>query len=1468
MPSFGFNKDEAAAIAAFLQSVSKPVKLAKLPKVKRRKPRRKSKYDDPKPPLSDVRAGEVLVRSVGCLACHSVGKRGSRGPYAGGDLSSIGDKHSAEWLYQWLRDPKMLNADHRMPVFKLSTLERRQIALFLAGKKTGKKSGARQPAGEIKNVRAANADRIALGKRLVTQARCAACHTIPGVKFVGGKVPDLSGQSPSLRKSCVQQAGANHPKGARQPKYAGIDHAAIHAFLNSRAGKLAPKSEFEIGQLVLERRNCTACHPRGLQRGIVETAGIMSRIDNELQGQSQALIPPALNAVGDKLVDAYLKTAIAGEQKAVRMPWLRVRMPRFAHSKNHSNALQRFLIAHDRIPAGVRHTAQQQPAKMPTDSQVLVAGQTLLGIRGFSCIACHKAGEYEPRNVAIGTRGSDLMQLAGRMRKPFFDRWTRSPVRIVPGMEMPSYHGKPVPGVLESNVDLQLEVLWRALNDKRFRPPTNPSVVEQFLTVKPGEPARIVRDVFTVPKENGGGYVARSLAIGLNNGHNILFDLDTYSLRGWYFGDFARQRTQGKSWYWDMAGVPVMTGLTEGPDIVLVKKDPKTGKDKVYTPLRANGTVGRLVSADVTPVGVTFHYELNFDLDGRRQTVVVVESLRTNTPRGKEVKGWIRSIEIMPITRAGQQKGQPAVLTGYQAYCARPVAATSIGKSRIEHIDPQRGTTLSWRRFDGIDHREYTPAQSDRRGTTWSATLRYSTSLVREHSKVRVKPRKVKPLVAEQITTVPGFNGTRLPIDRGIMPTAMTWTDSGKLIFASLKGDVFEARDVDSDTVEDRLHRLAYGLAAPFGVASRDGEIIVSHKPELVRLQHSGVTRNSQKIVASGWGYNDNYHDWTCGIVRDRKGNLYVGLGSDYAQKNRPKEESRWRGKVLRIGPDGKITPVGHSFRYPTGLAINDSGDIFVTDNQGVQNTFNEINHLQPGRHYGVPSRHEPNRDAPVTPPAIQVPHPWTRSVNGIFFLPNKAPATRRSQFVQAFAGHGIGCEYDNRFLIRFSLQKVDGVMQGACYAFSKPNSGVGGKNFTGPLCGGVAPDGAIYIGSIYDSGWLGGRNTGDIVRLVPNGKLPNGIRELRATADGFEIEFIQPVNREEATKPASYSISGYTRVWKGSYATPDSGRHTLKVTAAVLSKNGKYENAVSRCREVAGIPDNYHVLFLQGGASSQFFMVPMNFLTPGATADYLVTGAWSKKAIAEAKRFGNAFVSCSSEEENFCEIPEERAVSESPVYTHFTSNNTIFGTQFATEPETPNGGFLVCDASSDIFSRPIDVSKYGIIYAGSQKNLGPSGVTLVIIRDDLVESAAADLPTMLQYRTHSKSDSMFNTPPTFPIYMMGLVFKWILDSGGLSAMEDRNRDKAGRLYDFLDQSELFSATAEKGSRSQMNVTFVTGDPEIDAKFIAGAKEAGFDGLKGHRSVGGMRASIYNAFPSDGVDALIEFAKNFEASNG
>ncbi|HET6798864.1 MAG TPA: 3-phosphoserine/phosphohydroxythreonine transaminase [Gemmatimonadales bacterium] len=308
---------------------------------------------------------------------------------------------------------------------------------------------------------------------------------------------------------------------------------------------------------------------------------------------------------------------------------------------------------------------------------------------------------------------------------------------------------------------------------------------------------------------------------------------------------------------------------------------------------------------------------------------------------------------------------------------------------------------------------------------------------------------------------------------------------------------------------------------------------------------------------------------------------------------------------------------------------------------------------------------------------------------------------------------------------------------------------------------------------------------------------------------------------------------------------------------------------AEEACRNLGGIPDNYRVLFLQGGASLQFAMVPMNFLAPERTADYLVTGVWSQKAVKEAKPIGKVHIAATGEATNFDRIPPANEIrySSSPVYVHLTTNNTVYGTQWRSEPAVPAGVPLVADTSSDMFSRPIDVRKYGLIYAGAQKNLGPSGVVLVIIRDDLIEAGSKSLPTMLQYRTHAAERSLYNTPPTFGIYVMGEVFKWIQSQGGLSAMAEYNESKARLLYDFLDSSQFFRGNAQRDSRSLMNVCFRTPSEELDTKFVGEATKRGLDGLKGHRSAGGMRASIYNACPRQSVEALVAFMQEFERAN-
>ncbi len=309
-------------------------------------------------------------------------------------------------------------------------------------------------------------------------------------------------------------------------------------------------------------------------------------------------------------------------------------------------------------------------------------------------------------------------------------------------------------------------------------------------------------------------------------------------------------------------------------------------------------------------------------------------------------------------------------------------------------------------------------------------------------------------------------------------------------------------------------------------------------------------------------------------------------------------------------------------------------------------------------------------------------------------------------------------------------------------------------------------------------------------------------------------------------------------------------------------------DSAEDNLRKLMDVPENYHILFLQGGASSQFAMVPLNLIGRTGKADYINTGAWSKKAIAEAKRYGEVRVAASSEETEFNCIPEINREMFDPAasYVHITTNNTIYGTVFHTPPET--GALpLVADMSSNILSQVYDVSKFGLLYAGAQKNIGPAGLTVIIVREGLVGSALEITPKIFNYTTHVEAGSLFNTPPTYGIYIANLVFEWLLDLGGVTAIEEINREKAAMLYNFLDNSSLFTGKVAKKDRSIMNVTFYLPDEKLNEQFIKEASDHGLVMLKGHRSVGGMRAGIYNAMPVDGVRKLVDFMKKFELQN-
>ena len=350
---------------------------------------------------------------------------------------------------------------------------------------------------------------------------------------------------------------------------------------------------------------------------------------------------------------------------------------------------------------------------------------------------------------------------------------------------------------------------------------------------------------------------------------------------------------------------------------------------------------------------------------------------------------------------------------------------------------------------------------------------------------------------------------------------------------------------------------------------------------------------------------------------------------------------------------------------------------------------------------------------------------------------------------------------------------------------------------------------------------------------------------------------------------PAVLPVGVLEEAQRDLLSLPGVGMSILEVS----HRSKPFEDILAGCeadlRTLGGIPKNYHVLFLQGGASLQFSMVPMNLLTSGSSADYIVTGAWSQKAVKEAKRVGGVQIAATTENENFTRVPLQSELKLDPraAYVHYTTNNTIFGTEFQCLPDTGSVP-LVADASSDIFSRPLDVSKYALIYAGAQKNLAPAGVTLVIIREDMLQRTPASLPTMLQYGVHAENKSMYNTPPVFAIYIMRLVAAWLLKQGGLAEMDRRNARKADKLYAAIDRTGFYRGHATKDSRSRMNVTFRLPSEELEKRFAKEATAAGLDGLKGHRSVGGMRASIYNAFPEEGIDALVQFMAEFERKNG
>ncbi len=1134
MPALGLSTTQAEALADWLL----------MPRESQRDTERPSRPSQRAGSISD---GECLFVSLGCLACHSWRDLGASGWLGGGDLTHIADKRPPDFFPVWLAEPARLNRDHRMPVFQLSNKERTSLARFLAEQKT---SGD-QPAS------AGRSPQQAEGRKLAEQFGCAACHRLPAPPFPlpneKGKGKNTASRSaPRLHehsnwdRSCV-----NFPDATKhRPGY----HLSKEDARALRCYYTAARSRPHEGLFLLAEYNCLACHAReGAREAIsllppllADKLAAISKRYPDLAPQVPAMTPPALNSVGDKLTDSALIESITRRGEPHR-PYLRVRMPRFPIGDDDLQVLVHHLIDTDRVPA---HGANASPVvDRAQRARYTLAGSRLVSSEGFGCISCHTVGHVQPANDSPGARGPALLGLERRIRWPWFDRWVRNPARIVPRMEMPSVQ-IPVAGVLDGKLDEQLQAVWHVLNLPGFEPPLpNPiRILRHSGNQHSAEPI-----VLTDLLEKGKQRRIKPFLTGLTNRHNVLFDLEIGALAQWSVGDVAWQHTRGKSWFWEPAGAVVLDTALMQPDLSLNI----AGRDLPARPLGQFLTEADAWQTEGT--SVCLYYRLKNE-DGslihvRRKWVpsaagFTQELALEGVPAGAKVRLHLLSAER--AVKTSRPRDGRTICLG-DRFASRIVLAEPVDEKFPE------------------DRQSLLLSPNDKGALR--IVLHYESDIPIDHFPEAPQP----PTVArkgEPVEVAPGLTGVRLPLPPDIMPTGLCWRPDGRLIFCSLKGQVFEASDTDGDGSEDCLNLLADGLPAPYGVHAEGDHVDISAKYALLRLtMRPHAERGNERVrridaIASGWGYSSDYHDWAVGLPQNEHGEYFLGIPCQ--QDKRSPAAARFHGHILRLTPRKPtfddphlftLTPISAGHRFPMGLALDHAGELFVTDNQGNYKPFNELNHVRAGAYFGFINFLDRGKPTPPrTPSAINIPHPWTRSVNGICFLytPKELQSRLGRDLFGPLEGHLIGCEYDTRRLIRMTLQRVGATFQGAAYPFSIPPSDPQ-RGFLGPLVCAVSPRGELYIGSIRDSGWGAGANVGEIVRVpIQPDKLPCGIAEVRATHDGFQIDFFRPIDRDLAGRIASYTIQSYRREPTSAYGAPDRDRRTEKITGVAVSSDAR----------------------------------------------------------------------------------------------------------------------------------------------------------------------------------------------------------------------------------------------------------------------------------------------------------------------
>ncbi len=1127
MPSFDLTEEQASTLADWLLMPRRTQTSSPSPP-REDKPR-------PKKMKPDAKTGERLFVTLGCLACHGWRDLGASGWLGGGDLTRIADKRPADYFAAWLTDPARLNRDHRMPVFSLTNDERTSLALFLAQQK----SEGERPKEVV------HPPHFEEGRKLAEQLRCAACHRLPEALPEREKPPPRLDKSSHWDRSCLDKPDAkNHRPGYRLLE---AEARAVRRYFTE--ARSAPRD----GALLLAESNCLACHAReGTRESIPLLPPLLSdklaavgKRYPELMSQLPAMTPPALNAVGDKLTDRALVEAIARRGEPHR-PYLRVHMPRFPLTEDEIQTLIRYPIDADRIPP--RETKDRAVDAAKRDRYALAGGR-LVSSDGFGCTSCHAFGSIQPASDSVNARGPDLKQLDRRIRRPWFDRWVRNPARIVPRMEMPSVQ-IPVAGVLDGKLDDQLDAVWHVLNLPGFQPPSpNPIRILRHTGNRPDAEPIVLTDLL----QNGKNVRLQPFLAGLANRHNVLFELESGGLARWSVGDIARQYARGKAWVWEPAGTTVLDTARTEPDLSLFLN----GRESTARPL------GQFVTeADAWQTersSVTLEYRLKFDIptqEGREPRTIVARIRRKVTPRAK---GFAQEITVEGVPEAARicLHLLPSSANAKRAADGRTLHFGERFAGRVVLAEP-KGTSFA-------ADAQTLLASPDPKGLL-RILLHYESDIPLDRF-AEPPPETTVARKGEPVEVAPGFRGERLPLPSGIMPSGLCWSNEGRLIFCTLKGQVYEATDSDGDSGEDRLRLLADGLPVPFGVHAATNGVDISAKNALLRLTIGPLGRRVETL-ASGWGYSADYHDWAVGLPRNERGEYFLGIPCQ--QDKRSLAAARYHGSVLRLTPrqptrnDPRrfaLEPISEGHRFPMGLALDRNDELFVTDNQGNYKPFNELNHVRAGAHFGFINALDRGKPSPPrSPSALDIPHPWTRSVNGICFLntPKELRTPLGRDVFGPLEGHLIGCEYDTRRLIRMSLQRVGDTYQGAAYPLSIPPSDPQ-QGFLGPLVAGISPRGDLYVGSIRDSGWGAGANVGEIVRIriQPNG-LPCGIAEMRAIHDGFTLDFFRPIHRELAERIESYTLQSYRREATPAYGGPDRERRTEKVTAVNVSTDAR----------------------------------------------------------------------------------------------------------------------------------------------------------------------------------------------------------------------------------------------------------------------------------------------------------------------